>query len=213
MAGGNTVRGTGGFSKRRAARRRARTRRRTGAWLWFLCVVALLTMGGFFAVQLGLVGRDAAKRVQLPILRSSASREVNLYFADPRWSRLLPEVRRIPASQDAAETIQALVAALAEGPTGEAAPVLPQGTSLRGAYLGADGLAVVDFDRAIDSFRPGGASGEILSVFALVHTIVENLPEIRSVQILVGGKERETLAGHVKISEPLVPDPQWNVED
>jgi spore germination protein GerM len=158
---------------------------------------------GVIAHRLGLLDRQALEQVGVPGLRSVASREVTLYFGDPRWTRLVAENRKLQTRGDAAETIQALVQALAEGPRGEGAPVLPRGARLRGAYLGRDGLAVIDFEPDLAAFAPGGAGGELLTVFALVHTISENVNGIRSVQILVGGEERETLAGHVKISEPL----------
>jgi spore germination protein GerM len=102
--------------------------------------------------------------------------------------------------------MRALVEALAAGPRGDGAPVLPKDTRLRGAYVGKDGLALLDLEPWPEGTELGGASGELLAVFALVQTITQNVPGIRSVQLLVGGEERETLAGHVKISEPLRPE-------
>jgi len=203
-------------SRRAATRRRARHRGfgGRGRWVWRgLVLLALAAAGLGLAVRLGWVDRQALRRLPLRGLTTPAGRDVTLYFADPRWTQLRPEVRRLPAGQDAVQTLRTLVEALAEGPREEgAAAVLPRGTRLRGAYLGADGLAVIDFEPSLGSYAPGGASGELLTVFALVHTLSENVPGIRSVQILVNGEERETLAGHVKISEPLAPDPQWTAE-
>ncbi len=203
-------------SRRAAARRRARPGGggRRGRWAWRVLVLAVLAAAGVaLALRLGWVDRQVLRRVPLRGLTTPAGRDVTLYFADPRWTQLVPEVRRLPAGRDAVQSLAALVEALAEGPREEAAvPVLPRGARLRGAYLGADGLAVVDFEPSLRDYAPGGASGELLTVFALVHTLSENVPGIRSVQILVNGEERDTLAGHVKISEPLAPDPQWTAE-
>lgn len=151
-------------------------------------------------------------KLSLPGVTERATREVTLYFADPRWTRLVGERRVVSAQEGVPDRLRELVTALAEGPRGDGAPVLPPEARLQGAYLGKDGLAVIDFEPGISAFHPGGVSGELLTVFAVVHTLVENVPEVQSVQILVGGAERETLAGHVKIAEPLVPDPQWAPE-
>lgn len=44
--------------------------------------------------------------------------------------------------------------------------------------------------------------GEALAVAAIVNTLTE-FPQIRQVQILVEGKQVESLAGHVDVSRPL----------
>jgi hypothetical protein len=180
-------------------RRRSR-RQVVGAGL----VVVLLAAGAIAWWAL----REGTGTLTLPGLGPIASEKATLYFADARWTRLVPEQRRLAPTADAVARIRALVAALAEGPRGDGAPVLPEATKVRGVYLGHDGLAVVDLED-VPGLDFGGASGEALTVFSLVHTVVENVPGLASVQLLVGGRERETLAGHVKISEPLRPDPQW----
>ena len=43
----------------------------------------------------------------------------------------------------------------------------------------------------------------------LVSALVTNLPAITGVQILVDGKEVDTLAGHVDLRQPLVKNPDW----
>lgn len=200
-----------GAVRRPRVRGRGRGGRGWKGGVFFLLVA--LGVAAAVAVRFGWVDRRAIERVPLRSLTAPAGQEATLYFADPRWTRLVPEARRLPGGLDAVQMLGALVEALAEGPRQEGgAPVLPRGTRLRGAYLGAEGLAVVDFEPALGDFSPGGASGELLTVFALVHTLVENVPGIRSVQLLVGGEERQTLAGHVKISEPLTPDPQWTAD-
>ncbi|GAB4260241.1 MAG: hypothetical protein Kow0092_09010 [Deferrisomatales bacterium] len=172
-------------------------------------VAGVAAAAGFVAHRYGAAPGEVLRRLGAPGPANPRAREVTLYFADPRWTRLVPESRRISPGADAVDAIRALVGALIDGPAGEAAPVLPRGAELVGAYLGPEGLAVVDFAPEIASYDPGGASGEILTVFAVVHTLAENVPEVERVQWLVGGQVRETLWGHVKISEPLGPDPQW----
>ncbi len=198
---------------RRAALRRRIHRPRSPSRRGWVCGLVLLVVlaggAGFLAKRLGWLDRAVLRRVSLTGFTTPAGREATLYFADPRWTRLVSEVRRLPEGLDTVASIDALVRALAEGPREGGAPVLPATARLRGAYLGEEGLAIIDFEPDLDSFAPGGVSGELLTIFALVHTLSENVPDIRSVQILVNGEERSTLAGHVKISEPLAPDPQW----
>jgi hypothetical protein len=52
--------------------------------------------------------------------------------------------------------------------------------------------------------HPGGAWTEVLAVYSLVNTLVENFSDVKQVQILIDGNESETLAGHVDISRPLM---------
>jgi hypothetical protein len=44
---------------------------------------------------------------------------------------------------------------------------------------------------------------ELLTIYTIVNAITENLPAVTSVQLLVDGKEVETLAGHVDLRRPL----------
>ncbi|HPW21762.1 MAG TPA: GerMN domain-containing protein, partial [Vicinamibacterales bacterium] len=50
---------------------------------------------------------------------------------------------------------------------------------------------------------PGGSQHELLTVYAIVDTLTANLPAITSVQILVDGREVDSLAGHVDLRRPL----------
>ena len=43
----------------------------------------------------------------------------------------------------------------------------------------------------------------MLTVYTIVDALTANLPAITSVQLLVDGKQIETLAGHVDLSRPL----------
>ena len=215
MAGPADGPGTGNrwdkASRRAAARRR--TRRGRGVRIWLRGVAALVLLGASLVVVwwLGGFGGRPSLAPRWSRVAPSASEDATLYFGDPRWTRLVAETRRLQAQDDPVRRIRVLVEALAEGPRGDgASPVLPRTARLRGAYLGREGLVVLDFEPDLESFYPGGASGELLTVFGLIHTICENVPGVRSVQILIGGEERETLAGHVKISEPLGPDPAWS---
>ena len=91
----------------------------------------------------------------------------------------------------------------------EAAPdgylsAIPAGTSVRAFYVTGQGDAFVDLSADVSTAHPGGSSAELLTVYAIVNAVTANLPAIQRVQILVDGKEVDTIAGHVDIRRPLV---------
>ena len=79
----------------------------------------------------------------------------------------------------------------------------PAGTTLRAIYLDAQGQAFVDLSREVAAGHPGGALDEILTVYSIVNAVTDNLPAVHAVQILVDGREVDTLAGHVDLRRPL----------
>jgi hypothetical protein len=46
-------------------------------------------------------------------------------------------------------------------------------------------------------------------VYTLVNALTENLPAITAVQVLVDGKEVETLSGHIDLRRPLAKNLTW----
>ncbi len=62
------------------------------------------------------------------------------------------------------------------------------------------GLVVVDVNSALADGQTSGVLAEELTVTSFVQTLTANQPGIARVKILVDGKERSTLAGHVDLS-------------
>ena len=71
------------------------------------------------------------------------------------------------------------------------------------------GEAFVDFSGELVSRHSGGSTDEILTVYTIVDALTANLPAVTSVQVLVDGKQIETLAGHVDLSRPLAKNLSW----
>jgi hypothetical protein len=46
----------------------------------------------------------------------------------------------------------------------------------------------------------------LLTVYAIVNAVTTNLPAVQRVQILVDGKEVDTIAGHIDVRRPLTGD-------
>ena len=77
---------------------------------------------------------------------------------------------------------------------------------LRAFYVTERGDAFVDLSFEATSGHLGGSSTELLTVYAIVHAVTANLAAIQRVQILIDGREADTLAGHVDLRRPLQPD-------
>ena len=105
----------------------------------------------------------------------------------------------------ATEIVAAQIAPVAE-------PLLsavPPGTTLRALFVTAHGDAYVDLSREIVAAHPGGSLDELLTVYTIVNALTVNLPAVSSVQLLVDGKEVDTLAGHVDLRRPLAKNLTW----
>ena len=59
------------------------------------------------------------------------------------------------------------------------------------------------------SKHPGGALDELFTIYTIVDALTVNLPAIQRVQILVEGREVDTLAGHVDLRHPLTKNLKW----
>ena len=66
----------------------------------------------------------------------------------------------------------------------------------------------MDLSPEVASAHPGGSLNERLTIYTIVHSLTVNLPAIHAVQILVNGREVDTLAGHVDLRRPLGKDLQ-----
>jgi hypothetical protein len=97
---------------------------------------------------------------------------------------------------------------LGEAPAPLASP-FPEGTRVQAIYLTPTGDAFVDLSLEVSRGHQGGSLDELLTVYALVNALTINVPEISAVQILVDGREVDTLAGHVDLRRPLARDMKW----
>jgi spore germination protein GerM len=88
---------------------------------------------------------------------------------------------------------------------------VPSGTALRAVFLTQSGEAYVDFSREIMTAHPGGTQNELLTIYTIVNALTVNLPAVTSVQVLVDGKEVDTLAGHIDLRQPLAKNLNWVV--
>ena len=185
------------------------------AVLW---VVLVLVAGGaiagaaIFIPKWYIVPPTATAAPEPPAQPAARKIRARLFYVAEDGEHLAGSDREVTFGEGPLEQARHLVEAeLAEAPKPFISPV-PAGTRLRAIYLSAGGEAYVDLSREAASGHVGGALSELLTVFAVVNVLTANLPAITSVQILVDGREVDTLAGHVDLRRPLAPAPKWLME-
>lgn len=132
-----------------------------------------------------------------------------LYYVAGDGLRLQAAQREVPYEDGTPEQAKRILEALVAPPPPGLTSAMPPGTTLRGVYLADGGTAYVDFSPALRANHPGGATAELLSVYAIVSSLTTNLPAVTAVQILIDGHETDTLAGHVDLRRPLPPSASW----
>lgn len=96
----------------------------------------------------------------------------------------------------AKDILDALVAYYVDKPSPHA---LGDGSIVNNVFFVKDKLAVVDLNRSVAEGHRSGIMVEDFTVISLIDTLFANFPQLEEVKILVDGKERETLAGHVDL--------------
>ena len=128
-----------------------------------------------------------------------------LFYATPEGDALMPVRREVPLAEGLVAQGRQVLIAQFEAPPEPYVSAVPAGTKLRAFYVTEKGDAFVDVS-GIAEAHPGGSLTELLTVQAIVNAVIANLPAVQRVQILVDGKEVDTIAGHVDIRRPLTRD-------
>ena len=130
--------------------------------------------------------------------------KATLYFASDDGLRLVPTEREVPLAEGVvAQARSILEAQLAAEPPAPLVSTIPKGATLRGIFVSQRNEAFVDLDPVIRTSHPGGSHAELMTVYTIVNALLTNLPNLQEVQILIGGQEADTLAGHVDLRRPL----------
>ena len=177
---------------------------------WAAIVIFLVGFGLKLLNDFILVPQRTATLPLPPASLERKEREINIYFADENASTLIPEKRFATLGAGNAFDAETIVAELIKGPHSAALlPTVPSGTRLLNAYELGD-LLVLDFTHELQTNHAGGSTGELLTVYSIVNTLTQNLDGIERVQLLVEGEEVETLAGHLDLTKPLLPNLKWS---
>ena len=127
-----------------------------------------------------------------------------LFFGAADGRGLVAIQQEVPLAEGTVAQARALIEAqLAARPPASLVTTIPEGTRLRGLFVTARNEAFVDLDATVRDKHPGGSMNELFTVYTIVNTITTNLQDVQSVQLLIDGREVDTLAGHVDLRRPL----------
>jgi spore germination protein GerM len=149
-----------------------------------------------------------------PATPSVAVRKITatLFYVSDDGMSLTQVQREVPFGASVPEQARAIV----EAQLAPAAPLvsaIPPDVKVRDVFITERGDAFVDLSGDITTKHPGGSLDEIFTVYTIVNALTVNLPAITRVQILVDGKEVDTLAGHVDLRHPLAKSMDWVLHD
>jgi spore germination protein GerM len=126
-----------------------------------------------------------------------------LFYASPEGDALVPIRRDVPLAEGLAAQGRHIVAAQLQAAPAPHLSAIPLGTSLRAFYVTERGDAFVDLSQEVSTAHPGGSLNELLTVQTIVNAVTANLPAVQRVQIMVDGREVDTIAGHVDVRRPV----------
>ena len=136
-----------------------------------------------------------------------------LFFISEDGMSLVSAQREVLLAEPIVEQAREILLAQIAPPTTPLASAIPPETKLRALYLSERGDLFADFTGELTSRHTGGALDELFTVYAIVNSVTVNLPAITRVQILIDGKEVDTLAGHVDLRNPLSKNLTWVKSD
>jgi hypothetical protein len=135
--------------------------------------------------------------------------KATLFFVSEDGTTLVAETTDVAFGASPSEQARhVLEAQLAPASRGRLSAI-PAGVKVHAIYFTSKGDGYVDLSREIISGHPGGSLNEALTVYTIVSALTANVREITAVQILVDGKQIDTLAGHIDLRQPLAADPRW----
>lgn len=179
------------------------------AILGFLFVVLVILVVVFFRSGLKEKIIPAAPPLppeveQVPA-QAGQTRTVVLFFLSEEDTLLHAEEREIPADTSLVRQAKRTVQELIKGSQSGYISPFPPETQLRELYMTEEGVACVDFSKDIVENHLSGSSAEIATIFSVVNSLAYNFNSIEKVFILIEGRERETLGGHINLSRPFLP--------
>ena len=176
--------------------------------------IAALALAGGWTLFVGLP-RWSARRSATPAATAPGSpvaeRKITatLYFISEDGLSLVGTQREVPFGESVAEQARRILEAQLGAAPQPLSSAIPESTALRALFLSEKGDAYVDLSVDARVRHTGGALDELFTIYAIVNALTVNLPAISRVQILVDGKEVDTLAGHVDLRHPLHKNLKW----
>jgi hypothetical protein len=133
---------------------------------------------------------------------SGPTEQVTLYIAHDGPGTLQPQPATIPLTSGRQQRAEAILRALVNLYLDKGSEhQLPAGSEVNSVYLIEPGMAIIDVSPEMADGHRSGILVETLTVGSLVQSLATNIGGINRVKIVVGGKQRETLAGHADLSD------------
>jgi spore germination protein GerM len=157
----------------------------------------------------------ASAAVPPPAAAAPQGRKIKaqLFYVSDDGMRLVGVEQDVPYAEQAVDQAREILNAQLAPVSAPLVSAVPAGTVVRALFLTEGGQAYVDLSRDIASAHPGGSLNEMLTIYTIVHALTFNLPAVTAVQLLVDGKEVDTLAGHVDLRRPLAKNLQFAIEN
>jgi spore germination protein GerM len=146
-----------------------------------------------------------------PTAPAPAGRKIKarLFYVAEDGLHLTGVERDVAYGEGAVEQAREIIAAQIAPVVEPLVSAVPPGTALRAVFITEAGDAYVDLSADVASAHPGGTLNELLTIYTIVNALTANLPAVTAVQVLVDGKEVETLSGHVDLRRPLAKNLSW----
>jgi spore germination protein GerM len=146
-----------------------------------------------------------------PVAAAADVRKIRarLFYVDEQGTGLTGVEQEVVYGEGTVEQAKRIVEAQIAAPPQTHVSAIPPDTKLRAVFFTKAGDIFVDLSGELRQNHPGGATNEILTVYALVSALTTNLPAVTGVQILVDGREIDSLAGHLDLRRPIGQDLKW----
>jgi spore germination protein GerM len=132
-----------------------------------------------------------------------------LFYVNEHGTGLTAVEREVLYGDSTAEQARRIIESQIAPPPESMVSAIPPDTKLRTIFFTKAGEIYVDLSADVQTNHPGGTTNETLTVYSLVSALTSNLPAVTSVQILVEGREVDTLAGHLDLRRPIEQDLKW----
>lgn len=157
----------------------------------------------------GPATRASAATAPTPPAPPGRKIKARLFYVTDDGLRLTGVERDVPFGEGTVQQARHIVEAQIAPVTEPLVSAIPPGTKLRALFVTERGEAYVDLSREVVTAHGGGSIDELLTIYTVVDTLTANLPAVTAVQLLVDGKEIQTLAGHVDLRRPLAQNLDW----
>lgn len=132
--------------------------------------------------------------------------KITLFFLDNSEEPVLKQEKRdVDMPDDVIERMKVALRSLSSGSEEDLINVIPQETKIKEIFLDKPNKIVyVDLSDNLRKNHIGGTTAELLTIRSIFKTLQANFPKaIDKAQILINGREVDTLAGHIDLSQPL----------